>query len=163
VLTLNYNFTNDLWIRLFAQNSTGDKRIYVYGLFGWRFKPPFGAVTLISGIMLNAQLLVSHGSPPAALATLTRAESAEVSGTVHLYLPELARYQATTCSYSHDTYGFPLDLTELMARERGLTVDVGGFQQVDGGAARPRPRCAEEGSHFALPNRNHRTHEEGNP
>ena len=29
----------------------------------------------------------------------------------------------------HDTYGFPLDLTELMARERGLRVDTDGFQQ----------------------------------
>ena len=27
----------------------------------------------------------------------------------------------------YDTYGFPLDLTELMARERGMTVDVAGF------------------------------------
>ncbi|MDN5247382.1 MAG: alanine--tRNA ligase [Candidatus Cardinium sp.] len=29
----------------------------------------------------------------------------------------------------YDTYGFPLDLTLLMAKEKGLTVDVAGFQQ----------------------------------
>jgi alanyl-tRNA synthetase len=28
----------------------------------------------------------------------------------------------------HDTFGFPLDLTELMARERGYTVDNAGFE-----------------------------------
>lgn len=29
----------------------------------------------------------------------------------------------------HDTYGFPIDLTELMARERGLSVDSQGFEK----------------------------------
>lgn len=47
VVTLDYNFTKDLWLRVFAQNSSATDKIYVYGLFGWRFKPPFGAVYLI--------------------------------------------------------------------------------------------------------------------
>ncbi|GAC1690067.1 MAG: alanine--tRNA ligase [Gemmatimonadaceae bacterium] len=29
----------------------------------------------------------------------------------------------------YDTYGFPIDLTELMARERGYAVDIPGFEQ----------------------------------
>jgi alanyl-tRNA synthetase len=30
----------------------------------------------------------------------------------------------------YDTYGFPLDLTELLAREHGFTVDVDGFEKL---------------------------------
>jgi len=47
IFSVNYNFTNNLWIRVFAQNNTQDDRIYFYGKFAWRFQPPFGAVYLI--------------------------------------------------------------------------------------------------------------------
>ena len=47
VLTLDYNFTRDLWFRVFTQNNSKHDRIYFYGLFAWRFQPPFGAVYLI--------------------------------------------------------------------------------------------------------------------
>jgi alanyl-tRNA synthetase len=40
----------------------------------------------------------------------------------------------------YDTYGFPLDLTELMARERGYEVDVAGFE---GELAEQRRRSRE--------------------
>ena len=44
----------------------------------------------------------------------------------------------------YDTYGFPLDLTELMARERGLTVDVAGFEKLMERTARARAQGPEE-------------------
>jgi alanyl-tRNA synthetase len=30
----------------------------------------------------------------------------------------------------HDTYGFPIDLTELMAEEQGLTIDIGEYERL---------------------------------
>jgi alanyl-tRNA synthetase len=43
----------------------------------------------------------------------------------------------------YDEQGFPLDLTELMARERGLTVDVEGFNKLMG-EQRARARAAQK-------------------
>ncbi|MBE7494468.1 MAG: alanine--tRNA ligase [Verrucomicrobiaceae bacterium] len=55
--------------------------------------------------------IVLPGTPSAASAKRTRIEGAEAF-------------------LLYDTFGFPLDLTELLARERGLTVDTAGFEKL---------------------------------
>ncbi|MFZ5516500.1 MAG: DUF5916 domain-containing protein [Candidatus Zhuqueibacterota bacterium] len=47
IVTLNYQFTPDLFVRLFNQHRTENNRIYVYGLFGWRFKMPNSAIYFV--------------------------------------------------------------------------------------------------------------------
>ncbi len=47
IITVDYNFTRDLWLRLLTQTDKLDERFYIYGLFGWRFFPPFSAIYLI--------------------------------------------------------------------------------------------------------------------
>ena len=55
-------------------------------------------------------------------------EVAKLSGTAPT--PGAAPIFGTFAFRLYDEQGFPLDLTELMARERGLTVDVAGFNKL---------------------------------
>ena len=47
IATVNYQFTPDLFVRLFTQHRTENNRLYVYGLFGWRFKQPNSALYFV--------------------------------------------------------------------------------------------------------------------
>jgi hypothetical protein len=47
ILTMNYQFTPDLFVRLFTQHRSATDRLYVYGLFGWRFKVPNSAIYFV--------------------------------------------------------------------------------------------------------------------
>jgi alanyl-tRNA synthetase len=48
----------------------------------------------------------------------------------------------------YDTFGFPLDLTALMAREKNLKVDTAGFEELMN-QQRQRARAAQKSSNFA--------------
>ncbi|GJQ25545.1 MAG: alanine--tRNA ligase [Phycisphaerae bacterium] len=50
----------------------------------------------------------------------------------------------------HDTYGFPIDLTELMAEERGLTVNIGEYERLME-EARERSRAKDVAATMAIP------------
>jgi alanyl-tRNA synthetase len=68
--------------------------------------------------------------------TLRREEDAfnrTLDRGIDLFERETASGQSITAEFAfrlYDEQGFPLDLTELMARERGLTVDVAGFEKL---------------------------------
>ena len=46
-----------------------------------------------------------------------------------------------------DTYGFPVDLTQLMAEEKGLNVDMAGFEAaMEGQKEQSRAACKTDGA-----------------
>ncbi|PRY52253.1 alanyl-tRNA synthetase [Arcticibacter pallidicorallinus] len=53
----------------------------------------------------------------------------------------------------YDTFGFPIDLTDLMARERGMTVDMEGFSQaLEAQKARSRAATAVDTTDWVIVN-----------
>jgi len=62
-----------------------------------------------------------------------------------LFAQEPSRLSGEDAFILYDTYGFPLDLTEIMAAERGITVDTEGFQ-AEMEKQRQRARSARQAS-----------------
>jgi alanyl-tRNA synthetase len=112
-------------------------------LLGRREPTLVGVVDAVVGSMAAAypELEAQHGHVVAA----TRAEEERFLATIEggmQRFEELASGKGGTIAGEeafklYDTFGFPLDLTELMAAERGYTVDVEGF---DRALARQRSR-----------------------
>ncbi len=57
-------------------------------------------------------------------------EIPSLQSAIDLLESRASRIEGELAFELYDTYGFPLDLTQLMARERGLTVDVAGFDRL---------------------------------
>jgi alanyl-tRNA synthetase len=70
--------------------------------------------------------------PYAGIETRTRSD-----GTVEKQIAGFVAFQL------YDTYGFPLDMTQLLAAERGLTVDTAGFEE-EMEKQRARARAAQK-------------------
>ncbi len=90
-------------------------------------------VHTVSGLMGNvyAELVQKRSH----LESVTRAEEERFFDTIEGGLERLEQLQgAKTISGAeafklYDTFGFPIDLTQLIAGERGQTVDVAGFER----------------------------------
>jgi alanyl-tRNA synthetase len=90
-------------------------------------------VRTVEGLM--GRIYPELTSKRAHLESVTRAEEERFFDTIAGGLERLEQLQgAKTISGAdafklYDTYGFPIDLTELIAAERGQTVDVAGFER----------------------------------
>jgi alanyl-tRNA synthetase len=69
------------------------------------------------------RLIDVHGTQPAESVALSKAIS-----ELRVKNRPLGQIGAPDAFKLHDTYGFPIDLTRIMAEERGMSVDVAGYE-----------------------------------
>ena len=87
------------------------------------------------------------------LTEVTTAEEERFLETIEGGLERLAGLTSVSADEAfklYDTYGFPIDLTQIVAAERGIAVDVAGFEKLlDVQRERSRADRAESGGHGA--------------
>jgi alanyl-tRNA synthetase len=115
------------------------------------FKEPFfyKLVDVLAAQMAEVfpELQVKREQVKAVLKVEEEAFNRTLDRGVALFEDEVAalkgeRLNAAFAFQLYDTFGFPIDLTELLARERGLTVDVDGFETL---MTEQRERAREAG------------------
>ncbi|MCB9853776.1 MAG: alanine--tRNA ligase, partial [Phycisphaerales bacterium] len=123
------------------------RRAVRYGRQFLGMKEPFlyKLVPVVANAMAGAfpELTAAHGGKnPERVAEIVRDEEASFVKTLDrgIALFETAADYATKHHHGrisgedafkmHDTFGFPIDLTELMAEERGLTVNIGEYERL---------------------------------
>src|SRR6266536_3243774 len=99
---------------------------------------PRGPIEL-RGVGINASINTGRPGHPVHIDV----EKGFVNELTQLGIPNFSVFPGAAAFELYDTYGFPLDLTELMARERGLTVDVESFKTLMEGQ-RARARAAQK-------------------
>jgi alanyl-tRNA synthetase len=65
------------------------------------------------------------------------------------YVKRAPVFPAEAAFRLYDTYGFPIDLTRIMAEERGMTVDLAGYERLME-EAREKARAAQKGAGDAV-------------
>jgi alanyl-tRNA synthetase len=75
------------------------------------------------------QLFIRELNDRVSITDSTSAKLIKADGTIEIVQPK-QQISAETAFKLHDTYGFPIDLTRIMAEERGMSVNLIGFERL---------------------------------
>jgi alanyl-tRNA synthetase len=93
-------------------------------IFGnWEYKDERGSAVATMAILIEE-------APRKCVLVNVPHDSSELKHLVKRFCDVQPQIAAADAFQLYDTYGFPLDLTQVMAEERGMTVDVEGFDKL---------------------------------